>query len=159
MLEGTPVEERPAFLLAQLGAHTRLRFTDRLAPLGLQPRHFGALEHIANQDGSTQQEIADLMQLPRGAMVGLLDDLEAMGLVERRKHPDDRRANALHLTPTARRQLTRARRAADQLDAELLNGLPEHDRAQLVPLLQRLAAGVGLSAGIHPDLQAPAPHA
>ncbi len=35
------------FLLSQIGYHVSRRFTTRLAPLGLDPAHFGILGHLA----------------------------------------------------------------------------------------------------------------
>jgi DNA-binding MarR family transcriptional regulator len=85
-------------------------------------------------------------------MVGLVDDLEARGLVERRRHHGDRRAYALFLTDTARDLLTQADRAADTVEAEMLAPLSADDRDHLFALLRRVAAHAGLPAGIHPRL-------
>src|SRR6266700_2355223 len=113
----TPLGERPSFLLAQLGLHAATRFAERLAPLGLHPRHFVLLAHLAGGDGQTQQQLADTMGIHRNVMVGLVDDLEDRGLVQRRRHPADRRAHALHLTEAARDLLAQAQHAADSLSA------------------------------------------
>jgi DNA-binding MarR family transcriptional regulator len=136
----TPLGERPSFLLAQLGLHAAARFAERLAPLGLHPRHFGLVTHVAGGDGQTQQQLADKMGIHRNVMVGLLDDLEDRGLVQRRRHPADRRAHALHLTEAARDLLAQAQHAADEYDAELLAALDETDQARLITLLQRVTA-------------------
>ncbi|MGH3318852.1 MAG: MarR family winged helix-turn-helix transcriptional regulator [Streptosporangiaceae bacterium] len=151
----TPLIERAGFLLSQLGYHAAGRFADRLAPLGLQPRHFGLLSHLAARDGQTQQQLADAIGVHRGAMVGLLDDLEDRDLVQRRRDPGDRRAHAVHLTDAARDLLIQARRAADDHDDELLGGLDDDERRQLIALLQRLAQHAGLPGGIHPALRNP----
>jgi len=146
--------DRPGFLLSQLGHHAADRFAERLRPLGLRPRHFGLLSHLAAADGRTQQQLADAMGLHRNQMVALLDDLEARGLVERRRHPDDRRAHAVFLTETARELLPRAQRAADEHDADLVRALDAQERRQLIDLLQRLGEDAGLTAGVHPTLTA-----
>ena len=149
----TPLSERPSFLLSQIGHHAAARFAERLAPLGLQPRHFGLLTQLAAGDGQTQQQLADTMGIHRNAMVGLVDDLEDRGLVQRRRHPADRRAYALHLTPAARDLLGQAQHAADEHDAELLAGLDDTDRARLTMLLQRVAGHARLLPGVHPTLR------
>jgi len=148
----TPLGERPSFLLAQLGLHAAARFAERLAPLGLHPRHFGLVTHLAGGDGQTQQQLADTMGIHRNVMVGLLDDLEDRGLVQRRRHPADRRAHALHLTEAARDLLAQAQHAADEYDAELLAALDETDQARLITLLQRVTAHARLPVGVHPNL-------
>lgn len=152
VLAGTPLTERAGFLISQLGFHAAARFAERLAPLGLAPRHFGLLTHLARDDGQTQQQLAGAMGIHRNAMVGLVDDLEGSGLVQRRRHPADRRAHAVHLTTKARDLLVHAQRAADEHDAELLTDLDAADRARLIQLLQRVAASTGMHAGVHPSL-------
>ena len=148
-----PLSERPSFLLSQIGHHAAARFAERLAPLGLQNRHFGLLSHLSAGDGQTQPQLADAMGLHRHVMVGLVDDLEERGLVQRRHNPGDRRAHALHLTPAARDLLVQAQHAADEHDAELLAGLDSSDQARLTTLLQRIANHAGLLAGVHPTLR------
>jgi DNA-binding MarR family transcriptional regulator len=152
---GRPLTDRAAFLISQLGYHSAARFAERLGPLGLRPRHFGLLSHLAAADGQTQQQLADALAIHRNAMVGLVDDLEQRGLVTRRRHPDDRRAHAVHLTTAARELLAQAQPVADEHDAELLAGLDELDQRQLVSLLQRLAHHAGLAPGVHPGLRDP----
>src|SRR4051794_21274143 len=109
---------RPAgFLLVQLGTHAHRRFAERLAELGLHPRHFGMLSHIAAAEGQSQQTLSDALGIHRSAMVALVDDLERRGLAERRRNPADRRAYTLHLTPPGRELLPAPERAPDPEDA------------------------------------------
>jgi DNA-binding MarR family transcriptional regulator len=141
---------RPGFLVSQLGFHGARRFNAKLEPLGIRAPHFGLLVRLGAFDGQTQQQLADSMAVHRNAMVGLIDELERLGLVERRRHPTDRRAYALHLTEAGRAALAKAQRAADQHDDELLEPLDESDRRRLIDLLARLAEHGGLAPGVHP---------
>lgn len=150
-----PLADRIGLLLSQLGAHSAQRAKERMRPLGLHPRHFGILSHLAAAEGSSQQELSDALGIHRSAMVALVDELAARGLVGRRPHPRDRRAHALYMTPAARDVLASADRAADDHDADLLGPLDETERTQLVALLQRVAEGQGLRRGVHPGLQSP----
>lgn len=134
-----------SYLLAALGAHAQARFRELLAPLDIRPQHFGALCWIAANDGSTQQEIADLMQVRRNLMVGLVDDLEQAGLVVRGRHPADRRAYALRLTAAGESVLAAAERQADHVSAELLAPLDPAQRAALQEALLTVGAELGLS--------------
>ena len=143
---------RGVFLIAALGAHAKVRFTEMLVPLGLQPPHFGVLRRLHDSEGCSQQSIADAMRLRRSVMVGLIDELESMGLVERRRHPADRRANALHLTSQGRHVLVRADRLAAQLDDELLAPIPVDERSAFLEQLRRLGDATGVAEGIYPTL-------
>ena len=150
--EPPALESRAAFLLSQLGIVSAQRFTAGLAPLGISPNRFGVLAQVAREEGRTQQELATALGLHRNSMVSLIDDLEARGLVERRRHPEDRRAYAIHLTPAARGVLTEGARIADQLEDELLSPLGPQERTVLVATLGRLAAANGSRPGVHPGI-------
>ena len=143
--------ERVMFRLSAVGARTELRFRELLAPLGLIPQSFAVLHRIAAADGITQQAVADLTGMRRSVMVTLLDELEELGLVERRRHPDDRRANALHLTPEGRRVLCRAEAAADQLDGEIAQSLSREERGAFAAALEAVDSSFGADGGVHPD--------
>src|SRR6516225_1293561 len=92
-------EEDFAYLLVQLGFHVDRQFSERLAPLGLEPRHAGLLVQLAANEGLSQQALGELIGLNPTRMVFLVDELEQRGLVERRRNPADRRSYALYLTP------------------------------------------------------------
>ncbi|MFL6146730.1 MAG: MarR family winged helix-turn-helix transcriptional regulator [Pseudonocardiaceae bacterium] len=149
---GHPLAGRASFLLSQLGAYSAHEFAKRLAPLGMRPGHFGLLMHLSRGEGQSQQRLADAMGIHRNVMVGLVDELEDRGLIERRRHPADRRAHAIHLTAAAHDLLDRAQRVADEHEAELLAGIGEDDRTYLIALLQHLAERTGLPSGVHPGL-------
>ncbi|MFI6042370.1 MarR family winged helix-turn-helix transcriptional regulator [Nocardia sp. NPDC051321] len=147
-----PLSDQAAFLLGQLGAYTSGRFGELLAPLDIGPRHFGMLRLLREHDGQTQQQLGETLGIHRNVMVGLVDELEKRQLVERRRHPTDRRAHAVYLLPAAREVLTRAQETVRRLEAELFAELDTEDRATLLRLLQRTAASNGLRPGIHPGL-------
>jgi DNA-binding MarR family transcriptional regulator len=146
------LESRVSFLVSQLGLQSAQAFSAALAPLGLTPNRYGILVHVARQEGRTQQELATALGLHRNSMVNLIDDLERRGLVERRRHPEDRRAYAIHLSPSAREVVAAATRLADQQEEAMLGHLGEHDRAALLALLIRMADSGGYRAGVHPGL-------
>ena len=134
-----------AYLLVQLGFHVAGKFAERLAPLGLEPRHFGMLTRLAANEGRSQQAIGELMGLNATRMVFLVDELEQRGLVERRRNPSDRRSHALYLTDQGRAKLREAQETsaghADQVGASLTDA----ERTQLTTLLRRLADEQGIT--------------
>jgi DNA-binding MarR family transcriptional regulator len=67
----------------------------------------------------------------------MIDDLEARGLVERRRLPADRRHQLLHLLPEASDVLREASRIAEDTVAGRLGGLDARQTRRLVLLLQR----------------------
>jgi DNA-binding MarR family transcriptional regulator len=136
-----------ALLLVQLGFHLARAFSERLAPLGLEPRQFGMLTRLAANEGRSQQAIGELMGLNPTRMVFLVDDLERTGLVERRRNPADRRSHALYLTDLGRARLDEARQASAGSRELVGASLTEQERRQLTGLLRRLADEQGIAEG------------
>jgi DNA-binding MarR family transcriptional regulator len=149
------MESSIAFLLVQLGFHLARRFGDRLAPLGLEPRHAGMLVRLAENDGRSQQAIGELIGVNATRMVFLTDELERLGLVERRRNPADRRSHALHLTEAGTAMLARVREVTAAHEADIAASLTPAERGELVALLRRLARDQGLAPHGLPGLAPP----
>jgi DNA-binding MarR family transcriptional regulator len=127
------------FLLARMGHVAAKQFSGRLEELGLTTRMWGALNVLDAEGAITQQTLGKCTGIDPSSMVSTIDDLEASGLVERRQHPSDRRAHALHLTDDGRATLARGRQLARQAQEDLLTPLDPDERKQLHDLLLRLA--------------------
>lgn len=140
------------FLLSQLGAANAKRFREVLEPVGLEPRQFAVLRHLAQVEGNSQQALADRLTIPPSRMVALVDELEERGLVERRPNPEDRRARALFLTEAGRELLGRAMTLGMAHEAALCSVLGPGERDRLIDALQRIAGSQGLTPGVHPEL-------
>jgi DNA-binding MarR family transcriptional regulator len=149
---GTPQSGVP-FLLSQLGAHVAATFADRLAPLGLVPYHSGILSVLGANPGITQQALSDLLGMFPSRLVGLLDELENAGLIERRATPADRRTYALHLTKAGRNAWAKIGKLADRLQDDLCAALNEKERKLLAALLTRIVAQQKITPGIHPGFR------
>ena len=128
------------FLLSKAGRTQSLRFAEALEPLGLRPAHFALLNFVDHGAGSSQQELGERMGLDPSGLVAVIDGLEDAGLLERRRHPADRRRHAIHLTRSGRRKLARAREVAMQREAALLDPLDHSDAEVLRELLLRVVA-------------------
>jgi DNA-binding MarR family transcriptional regulator len=140
------------FLLSKLGFSSAARFAATLQPLGIGPQHFAALRYVEHLEGRSQQTLAEALEVPASRVVAMIDELEARGLVERRRNPSDRRAHALHLTAEGRQMLDRAMAAASTYEAQLCSCLSDAERAELLDLLRRVAAIHGMPLGVHPAL-------
>jgi DNA-binding MarR family transcriptional regulator len=134
-----PLASAPGFLLSWNGQRTAHLFAEALEPLGLRPPHFGVLTLIDREPASAQQDLVDRSMIDPSTMVAILDELEGLGLAERRPHPGDRRKHAVHLTPTGVETLERARAAALQTATELFAPLDGTEVETLRRLLRKLA--------------------
>lgn len=148
-----PLFGHPACLVTQLGVHVQEQVVDLLAPLNIHPRHFGMLSLLAEQDGQTQHELCEALSIHRNVMVGLVDELEQRGLVERARHPADRRAYAVRLLPAGRQLREEAEALLNDFEGKLLGALGDEEAAVFTELLQRVSALAGLDLEVHPGLK------
>ncbi len=142
-----------AFLLSQVGAHSALRFAERLEPLNLVPAHVGILRVVKEGNGLSQQALGEALGVFPSRLVQLIDELEERGLVERRKNPADRRTYALHLTEKGVATYEQLGRVAREHQETLCAALNESERAQLASLLSRIATEQQLAPGVHPGFR------
>jgi DNA-binding MarR family transcriptional regulator len=136
---------RSGALLDHLARRMRLRTEAVLAPLGLRPRHLVALTVLRHLGGSTQQALATTLAMDGTNIVGLLNELEADELIERRRSPEDRRRHVVELTEAGAERLAKAERALAEVDEEVLGALDASQRETLYNLLQQAATGTGVS--------------
>jgi DNA-binding MarR family transcriptional regulator len=127
------------FLISRVGMVAQKQFSERIETLGLTTRMWGALNVLDAEGAITQHALCMGTGMDPSSMVATIDELEAKGLVERRRHPSDRRAHALHLTARGRQTLTRGRELARLAQDDLLAPLNGEEREQLHGLLLRLA--------------------
>jgi DNA-binding MarR family transcriptional regulator len=149
--DGGPGDERASassdVLAARLGylfkqAQQRLAGLSAraLGPFGVDGRELAVLVVLAARDPLSQLEAAGRLGVDRTTMVGLIDGLEAKGLVERRRSPHDRRKNIVPLTAAGRDCLERAEEARQETERRFLAPLGRQDADRLVRALQVLVA-------------------
>ena len=102
--------------------------------------HEFAILHRLEQGGTAHgRELARTLRLHPSNLVALLDQLEADGLIARRRDPRDRRRQVIALTADGTRRLRQAEDAAAHAERELLSPLSDEERAELHSYLERLA--------------------
>jgi DNA-binding MarR family transcriptional regulator len=126
-------------LLKRLGFNAKQRSFEEYEKAGLSPYHHAILALLDEGVPETQAAIADSLGYDRGTLVGLLDELEEKGLVERRRDPGDRRRHLVRMTSDGKRALTRVRAIAERVEDEFLAPLDAQQREQLHGLLLELA--------------------
>ena len=141
-MEGSPstdveIAEFAGQLFFRLWRASHTHTAEALQSIGLTPALFGVLNVLAARDGAIQQQLGSAMGIDPSTMVSLIDQLESEGLAKRRPHPDDRRAREVTLTPKGRRQLKRARQLAVDAEDEVLAGLNDRERQELIKLMRQ----------------------
>lgn len=105
---------------------------------GLSPGRLGVLVLIDANPGLTQSRLAEAVRRDRSTMVAVLDELEARGLIARRKG-EDRRTNGLWLTRSGKTFLAGVMRRVYAHERRFAARLSAREQAQLFKLLERLA--------------------
>ena len=129
----------PGYLLTFIAEHATERFEAAVAEYGIRSKHASVLVVVDAEGPMSQRALGRRLRIDKSPMVGLLDDLERVGLAERRRSESDRRVQAIHLTPKGRRVLDRVLEIAEAENARTFGVLDEAERAQLHDLLLRVA--------------------
>jgi DNA-binding MarR family transcriptional regulator len=119
------------------------RFEHELAAEGIRTRHAALLVVIDAEGPMSQRALGRRLRIDKSPMVGLIDDLEQLGLAERRRGRSDRRVQDIHLTATGRRVLQRVTRLADEGNELTFGALDDDERTVLHDLLLRVAEAHG----------------
>jgi MarR family transcriptional regulator, transcriptional regulator for hemolysin len=116
-------------LVAQLNESSRLlrNYIDhRAKERGTTRAQWIVLFRLRQQEGLSQVDLADVLELQPISLVRLLDRLVEHGLLERRHDPKDRRANRLFLTTKGRRLVDDLDGLADAIAIDVLGDVPDN---------------------------------
>jgi MarR family transcriptional regulator for hemolysin len=114
-------------LVAQLVESSRLlrNYIDQRAKSrGSTRAQWIVLFRLREQEGLSQVDLADVLELQPISLVRLLDRLVEHGLVERRHDPRDRRANRLFLTASGRQLVDDLDSLRNSIATEVLQDVP-----------------------------------
>jgi DNA-binding MarR family transcriptional regulator len=118
-----PLDRRLYFLLHR--AHHGVRrhaSTATLEHLGVTPSQLSALHYIAAHDGCTMTDVANVLDLNKSGVSGLVQRMERAGLLRREANPVDGRGSLLFMTAKAHDVRARAVPLLRRLNAELTRG-------------------------------------
>ncbi len=135
-------ERNFGFLVHDVARLMRTVYDRRVKTLGLTRSQWWVLNHLYVNDGISQTELADLLDVEKATLGRLLDRLEAKEWVLRRQDATDRRVRRVHLTPRVQRLMRELRRVARELRSDALMGLSEAERDQFVATLVLIKANL-----------------
>jgi DNA-binding MarR family transcriptional regulator len=107
-------------------------FRRRIAHLEITPDQFTVLRTLLEHDGITQRELTHLISSDPNTVASLLERMESAGLVDRKTHEKDRRANRLTVQPAGKKKYSAARDIAIELQKQVLTVLPEDKREEFL---------------------------
>ena len=104
----------------------------------LTPQQFGVLALLYAQDRLSQAEIGERAAIDPNTMVGILDRLEGTGLVERGRHPTDRRVSVVRITAAGRVAFEACMPIQQAANQHLWSILSPAEQEQLRTMLRRV---------------------
>ena len=134
------VDERRQ-LIAQLVESSRIlrNYIDhRAKQRGTTRAQWVVLYRLRAQEGLSQVDLAEILELQPISLVRLLDRLVEQGLLERRHDPRDRRANRLYLTAAGRKLVDDLDGLRDAIATEVLHGITDEAVATSLASLREL---------------------
>lgn len=105
---------------------------------GLTPVQYAALQSVANTPGIDQRTLAGQIGLDTSTIGGVIDRLEARGLMQRSASAEDRRVRLLAATADGRALLSAVVPAMQRAQERMLEPLPKAERAEFMRMLRVL---------------------
>jgi len=117
-----------AFLLVDAGRKLNDAYDAQMKPLGLTRSQWRVMAYVSRTPGITQTQLAKNIELSRMAITGLLDRMQAKGLVERKGDVEDRRVNMIHLTNKSRELVSRMNQTAEAVLEGIFAGISPREK-------------------------------
>lgn len=129
--------DRIAFQLVVVGQLIEEIGDSRLESTGVDSAGYCILATLSVDTPPSQHELARLMNKAPGVIVAEIDRLEAGGLVQRNRDPQDRRRSRVTMTDAGTKVLAHADEIADAVISEMFAGLDDAELAQLKALMNK----------------------
>ncbi|WP_271025502.1 MarR family transcriptional regulator [Rhizobium sp. RCAM05973] len=127
-----------AYLASQMAKGFARALQQRATKLGFSPGQFPILLELWSEDGLTQKQLLERVDIEQATMANTLSRMERDGLVERRPHPSDKRAQLIFLTDKAAAIQAEAIEAAMAADTDLLKNFRSFERELLLEYIRRI---------------------
>ena len=132
-------EHSLSFLVRHAWLSMRTVVAGALSEHELSVAQYGTLLKLEEEPGVTVADVARMVGSARQSANEMLAGLERSGLVERRSHPRDRRAQQIFLTDAGRERLAAATPAVQEAEEQLEAEFSAADRAAVRAWLTRMS--------------------
>lgn len=113
-------------------------FTEEIGDLKLTPVQYAALQTICNRPGIDQTTLAKAIAFDTSTINGVIDRLEARGLLERNASPTDKRVRLITPTALGKETLQEAIPRVLNSQERLMEPLSEKERKEFLRLAKLL---------------------
>lgn len=136
------LERNFGFLMHDVARLMRHEFDRRSRALGLTRSQWWVLNFVYAQEGATQSELAERMEIERATLGRLLDRLEEKGWVERQPDAVDRRAKRVFLTGKVQDLIRALRGIAAGLRGDAMAGIGRAEQDRFVDTLTKVKSNL-----------------
>lgn len=130
-------KQSPTYLVSQLAKEFARDLQVRASSLGFSAGQFPILVELWEEDGLTQKQLLERVDVEQATMANTLSRMQRDGLIERKPHPTDRRAQLVFLTPRGLEIKDGAIAAVCATDDALLQGLKRFEKELLLEFIRR----------------------
>jgi MarR family transcriptional regulator, organic hydroperoxide resistance regulator len=142
---GSRIDRRLFFLLHRahraLSAFAAAGLYDSI---GISVAQLTTLMYVSKHAGCSLTELADLLDLNKSAVTGLVQRMEGAGTLRRAPNPDDGRGSRLYVTPKGEALRERARPLIRRLNAQLCEGFSDEEMETVFRFLNEVVRRFGL---------------
>lgn len=129
---------RLAFLVHDVSRLRKSVIDRELKPLGVTRSQWWVLAFLSRHDGMPQVALAAELDLGKVALGGLIDRLEAAGLVRREPDKTDRRVKRLFLTAAGRELMDQIRTSVSHAEDEIVAGIADQSLLEMGEALRKM---------------------
>jgi MarR family transcriptional regulator, transcriptional regulator for hemolysin len=133
------------FILHDVARLLRTTFDRRVRELGLTRSQWWVLNHLFRNNGVTQSELAEILEVEKPTLGRLLDRLEQKGWVRREADASDRRVKRVFLTKEVEPAIKAMRAAAAEMRRDAVAGLSAEQQERFVDSLLTIKANLSRS--------------
>jgi DNA-binding MarR family transcriptional regulator len=138
---------RAALLIREIHGRLTARVEAELAGTGLTLPQITLIKAVAHAGEPTVTELARAMGAAKSTVTGIVDRLEAAGLLERRRSAEDRREVRVAFAPGGASRLRRIRGAVDDCFAAAFGPLSDAELERLGLSLGTILGALGPATG------------
>ncbi|MCY1166044.1 Transcriptional regulator SlyA [compost metagenome] len=128
-------DSRLGFLMHDVSRLRRSVFDEFMKPMAMTRSQWWILAHLSRHDGMIQSDLANVLDIGKAALGGLIDRLEVSKFIERRADDNDRRVKRIYLTSKGTQIITEMRSKSHEMSERILAGLDTAPRHALVDML------------------------
>lgn len=128
--------DSPTYLAAQLAKGFSRSLQMKAVRLGFSPGQFPILIELWNEEGLTQKQLLDRVDIEQATMANTLARMERDGLIVRQPHPKDKRAQLVFLTEKARAMQEEAMATAEEANDALFRGFRRFEKELMLEYIR-----------------------